>query len=1108
MDHFERYMDSLPAAAAVSSASERDKEHYVIVVPEKRKRDEKLAVYKNMTFNTPEQARIAMRGAGLYEVTLEELREYGVDAANKRVLYYKKIYNETPCTVIVEQSGHRFIEAGKTYGPAEFSHLLEKAEDEWINGKENDEKDHLGYARIIYKITNVPFDGKNVGEIKCRQAIGDGDGSLVNHVRNVLDDNIEMLKEWGLDERDREALKEARLRRCWILSFIECAVKVGDMELDALAEHGEELDDDIELKEAEMRKRAFDERHQNASLFEMGSIKYLRVAAASARIISLLLEREKIKYCTSIKGSLGVVAVSAEDHPKVMSLIKAHNVDLDKNVVSEENKSIHDTASAEQYLRDRIKDILENDGMENFCKLPSLYSLRNYSFANAVLIKSRMPEASVCRSDRVWQTFGRCSRPDQVPLKIFQPVVLGENNITSFWTRLKKEIAASYSSEKNYGEAKIPDTDVSITGNNDSYDIRIKGKILVANQPSNVIKKWMTKVMLNKVTIDHTMGNVYDISQTDTSKEFLWVKSDMDWRDMVCENNGKPVTDAEGFYKIRNTDQRKNSFVPDKSCVLKRRDTKKLETLYDVLRSVATKMGHPILEISAEEAELEKKEGFYSAKDQCIKISRDEDLYDKVSMAVHELAVAETHTSYFQKNANAYEMDIQSEAAACIVAGRFGVSTDIGSFRSCPQMAKIRPYETIRGYLENMWSISRQISTQIDNELLERGLEADLENIDKVKARMMSADEIKEKISGYTGMMANIRSANIAEKKRSEKQYHDCVINNIRQIMEELIKKQSDIEAECNRLMISFDRLEACSTPKEQRYAENAVRAGFGRIAILQDDCVKLRNAIEIMPQPVTPQQEFMAAPMNFMSKMPEFDGVSHELRSIIAQSQFIKQEYSPMLDESVQSFADAAIKQAENIKKVMSKNGTAVEIVKSEYFDTRTELPSGMVMHPRYADDAFKKLECEVKSAKRAAERNGSYFPSPVTILTVYSNIDTFIVKGVAAMSTTIFVGDGMQNSLSDHISMISKGIERTEVCENFFESLKEKGKMIQCIYPDENSDISMKSEEAHDRVQTVQEWSGRVGGIQRKDNIAAENTNDGKNIDGVHMPREMTGS
>ena len=1066
MDRFEKYKEGLPQAAAVSAKMIDGTECCIIAVCAKGA-DGELKAYKGKTYESPESARAALKKAGLYEVTQDELVKYGENAARLRVDHFRKIFTETPPVVVVGKSGHELIKTGGRYTPAEFSHLLEEAEDEWEKGKDAGDNSHLGYARINYTITNIPFNDKDLGELKCRQAIGDGDRSLAGHVHNVAEDNIEMLKEWGKTDKDFEALREARMRVCWIEPFIEFAVKFGELEKensldDAQQESAENGGADEESKSY------FEERYGSVPYSELKNKRFIRANAVSARLISLVLEGEKIGYNTGILGELGIVAVAGEDLPRVKQLMSIHNINTGRRPQEYDDDVPCDKQSAEEHINSRIADIMKNDGLENFCKLPYLYSLRNHSFANVLLIKSVLPEASVCYSNRVWQIYGRTCKADSKPLRIFQPVVLGENNIAAFWDRLKKDIARSYSEEKNYGEARIPDTDVTITGNNDSYDIRIKGKILVSNQPSKVIKNWMAKVMLNKVTIDHTMGSVYDVTQTDTSSEYLWVRSGFLWDDLVIENNGKPVRDSSGFYKIRNTPERIDSFEADGSGSLGRRDKGRLELLYDVLKAVAKDMECPVHEISSAEAAEEKKEGFYCPKEGVIKICRDEDMYDKVSMVIHELAAAEVQSSHSQKNINAYETEIQSEAAACIVAARFGIKTDIGSFRSCPQMFKVRTVEVIRGYLENMWAAARRISSQINDELVSRGLTAAIEPADR-SAGLLSPEAVERRIKGYTETLAEIRSNNYDKIHRCRSEYEKCVVDNVRQLLDELRKKLRAIDSEVLLTNEHIERLRDCITAGQQKKTFRMIKAGFGRIAIMEDECIKLRNAIDIMPQPHTPMQEFKTAPMNFMEKIREFENVSHELKVIIAQSKYIKDRYSPILESSVTVFREAAVRHAENIKAVMSKNGTAVEIVRFEYIDTRTKLTDGMVMHPRYADDAFKRLECEVKSAKKEAERDGSYYPSLAAEITVYSRIDTFNAKGIVAMNSLLFVGDGRQNSLSEHIAEIRKGIERTEVCENFFDSLKEKGRNVQCIEPELSAEAAkLIRENSHD----MSEW------------------------------------
>lgn len=1166
------------------------------------------------------------------EPELAEQKEK-ISVAIESSLKFREMYANNPPKVVVEWSEHPDIKDGQTYGLYEFSSMMERLEEKWINERAKGNPDYEGYAKTKFMVKNIPFSESEIGDMICRQDIGDGDGSLANHIRLVAETEKQMAQEWHTPT-DRQTEEFAQRRIDYTAPYIEWAVKYEERqheehiqnilyemqenelveevsnsnsnskneteeEKQALFDNGIKIcsfdnehndgdqiwydrtefsfnaDDNSILiseyegyygkttisrcsaddvlsrfeyadREAEKRKEkwanyqetneysfyisarsgyvinqrlddtvreylknndltglkkhltedkeqtnALDETEKtqpseekpqeiksanqrigNTSYRFIPNKTYINTTATAALQIAKLLENNDVKFSGLIKGDKGTITVSKDDYGKVMSLVEQYQINLDKvkgEIQDVGNGRIildNDPEKVKGFIRDQIAKIMDTDKFKDFCKTENLYLFKRYSFHNALLIMSQLEKSSFVCSANEWKKFGRMINSGEKALKIYCPIILNDKESGKLWGQIKRDIKNSFDKEKGFGTARIGSTDMTITGFNGIYDIKIGNKVLASHLTEDLVKRWIENEVVGKTVIGFKMGNVFDISQTNTNSDILWLKSGFDKKDLILSDKGEPIKNRFGAYKVRNTDERKNSLVIQMPQKIDPQDKEKMEKLYEVLKSVSEKNGYPISESNpTEDKVLKNADGYFSPAENRIVLRDDLELTQKVSTAFHEMAHSIMHNKEAQKldKDDKDEREVQAEAVACIVGNQFGINTRTASFSYISQFVKSRDLDYLDRSLDKIWKGAKVLSGAIDNELQERSLDLALNKVEKE----IPKDKSEVMAKGYADTARQMKEAIMSSKTLVIDSYKMSVVDSVKSLYQNQLQNLEKMQSECDYIISS-------TTSKEPLTKDSVdiIKAKFDKISVYNAKNIGITAEIESIPQPQTPQQEFITSPINFMNKVSEFSKVSDEVKSIIAQSNYLKNNCSKLLNSSTSEFARVAIKQAENIKNAMSKNGTAVEISKAEYYGTKVPLKCGMVMHPKLADKAVKQTEAEIRLAKKKAERSNKYFPSAKTDVTIYSKLDNVKVKGLVALHTSLNIGDGTQTSLADHISQVceGKGLVRVDISDNFQDAQLEKDEKTKVVYEPEVVCEDKKSVE-HD-VRSLKEW------------------------------------
>ena len=827
---------------------------------------------------------------------------------------------------------------------------------------------------------------------------------------------------------------------------------------------------------------------------------FINTTAIAAKEIADLLDKNNVNYSGIIKGELGTITVPKAKYNEVMRLIEVAKIDLNKHekaVKDDNGKVLLDSKEAvDSFIKDRIKDIMDSQKFMNFCKSDNLFLMKKYSLNNALLIIGQNPKASYCCSAKQWQQYGRIINKGEKGIKILCPILLSEANKARVWGQIKRDIKATYTEKNGFGEATLPNTNVKITGYNGLYDVHFNGKPVISHADENLVKKFIDQKLLGRTILGYKLGTVFDVSQTNNNTEYVWLKAgQFDKKDLIYGDNGKPITNRAGEYKVNNTEERKNSFNPVLSAKIDPQDKDKMALLYDILKDVSSKNHCPVTEAQPTiDKSLKDAKGYYVPSESRIVIRENMEITEKVATLLHEMAHSQMHNLIEQtKNKSTVkEKEVQAEAVACLVANNYGIDTEHSSFDYIAHFVESRNLEYLENSLKVIWNGARELSAKIENEITERGLDLNLE-----AEKPFSKEQVGAIKKNYIEIAQDIKDITQENIHNALNSYKQSVVTEVKEQRKQELSLFDKMTAECDKICLKAERLEKVNTRPLQKNFISEIKAGFERLTVLAQETSKIESELKEINVPETPQQEFLSYPMNYMNKDDNFKNVSVDDKKIIAQSRFIAENYSYLLNSAPDEFKKYAVQQAEHIHNAMSKNGTAVEIVNAENYGTKIQMEKGMVMHPVLAEKSFKQTEMEICMAKKKAERNGEVFPSAKTDVTIYSNLDTITAKGVAALHTSVYVGEGQQIGLAEHLAKVctGKGLARAELCDNFYDSQIEKGDKTKKLYRAEIPKIKETTKQAEHEQQHVQTrdmsaWKERASAVksERENSIAQE--------------------
>ena len=332
-----------------SFPSKNGKEQFRLVTPVQD--NSRVDMIDDKTFDSRTEAQAYAESQGYAVMEYEDMIKTIGDNMTQRNLKFREMYANNPPKVVVEWSEHPDIKDGQTYGLYEFSSMMERLEEKWINERAKGNPDYEGYAKTKFMVKNIPFSESEIGDMICRQDIGDGDGSLANHIRLVAETEKQMAQEWHTPT-DRQTEEFAQRRIDYTAPYIEWAVKyeerqheehiqniLYEMQENELVEEvsnsnsNSKNETEKEIQPSEEKPQEIKSANQkigNTTYKFIPNKTYINTTATAALQIAKLLENNDVKFSGLIKGDKGTITVSKDDYGKVMSLVEQYQINLDK----------------------------------------------------------------------------------------------------------------------------------------------------------------------------------------------------------------------------------------------------------------------------------------------------------------------------------------------------------------------------------------------------------------------------------------------------------------------------------------------------------------------------------------------------------------------------------------------------------------------------------------------------------------------------------------------------------------------------------------------------------------------------------------------------------
>lgn len=735
-----------------------------------------------------------------------------------------------------------------------------------------------------------------------------------------------------------------------------------------------------------------------------------------------------------------------------------------------------------QKLQDGIKQTLDSEHFADWCKKQGKLYYNNYSLNNAMLTYLQKPEATYVCGYESWKNFGRQVKQGAQSIKVLAPVFAKEfggkgSLLASIKKNCNEQLKKNPSLE--YANYRLGQSKLSFNMyKNGLFDVKINDEVKMAHITSDDMRKFLDQSVIGKVPTYYNAVPVFDVSDTTDEVEFLWVSKDnCKKEEMVLDDNGNPITNKRGQVKIINTEERKARFNADIDMELKEQDVEKMQILYETLQKISNDKGIPM-----EEADPSKDEhmrggalGYYQHATAeypqgHIVISSELNLTDKVAVAFHETAHSDLHSDLDKLksdmgndvNVTKNLKEVQAEAVAYMTASTFGIETDHKSFNYIANWSDGRELKALENSLNVIYKESRRLLKEIETELDTKGLNMAFEPKDKTP---LSAEEKNAIVTQYKDFMLSNMRSNESVQKSALEDYKALDESLQKTIVKEQIVLTSKIEQKLSSLNKKIDALENSSEKQEQVNLTYQLRAEEQQINSLVNKVNDLsEERVEAVREEVQKNKEdtkklYADNPLKAMEQLQKDNDKMKDLSSndlkYLATSKYISRNFSKYLGVDNNKFVDLSTKQLDNLKEVMSKNKTAVEISFCEQWGDEPIFKEGTVAHPKLANKIIESAEQQVRDLKVQAEKQGEYYPYSKCDLTIYTFIDN---NTLTALNTRLDIGDKEQKNLTDHLSQIcNKGQDKQTVLDNFVKATRERSN-IQILTPQLANDKVME--------------------------------------------------
>ena len=752
-------------------------------------------------------------------------------------------------------------------------------------------------------------------------------------------------------------------------------------------------------------------------------------------------------------------------------------------------------------LQQGIMNVLNSDNFKNWLDTSSKMFFNNYSFNNALLVWCQRPDATHTMGYEQWKEYGRNVAQGAQGIKIFVPVIAYEKKTGDLWNMIKSNLQSQLKADPSLQQAsfRVGMSKLEITMNqNGLCGLRIDGREQGLKSQKDM-ESFIKHNIIGKVPMYFTVGTVFDAKDTVTP-EYLWVKKGFTKAEMVKDDNGNPIKNRRGEYKIINTPERQAKFQPHLDMDVPQKDPTKMAILYDALKAVSERNGIHVYEKDREADDSLKggADGYFARafSDEnpkgYIVMPTDLDPTKAVSVLLHEISHSELHgdleklaQSMGEDKIPSHMREIQAESVAYVVGKNFGIESDVSSFQYLAAYTKGFELQALSKSIEVIYSECKQLTAELKSELEVRGLNMDLSERDNTVMGKEAVDTLSKAYAGYA-LEQSDRITGIEKELPILAEQNKGKDTALTVLVEQSMNVQRQKE-DVGLIISQVFSLEAASSLAAQHECIAKIESAKERIEGYKKDFSDLSVQFqEAAQKEQTLKDRFVADPVATIKDMGanmdyvKLGALSEVQVQYLAKSEYVSRELVPLLRNDPAKFEELAFERASQIDKVASKSGMFVEVSFCEQWTDKPIVSAGALMHPKVADSIVKQAEAQIRGLRAQAEAVGEYFPYSKCSLVIYQAEKGELTK---AFSTRIDIGDGSQASIVDHLKQISSAREIVPV---FDAATREKGAKDKVLF-NEAAPAKGDAAKSHDaprseRGMTREEWAKEIAATKEQ--------------------------
>lgn len=586
----------------------------------------------------------------------------------------------------------------------------------------------------------------------------------------------------------------------------------------------------------------------------------------------------------------------------------------------------------------KLKQTLNSEDFKNWCESCGKLYQNNYSYKNSMLVMMQKPSASYVMGYQTWKTYGRQVSKGATPMKVLLPVMAYESKKGDLFGFIKKNLQNNLKEGMSHSEFQIGVSNLYFTLQpNGLMGMKLKGNKINLFPSQEKAKQWIDRNIVGKVPMYFKLQNVFDIEDT-YKPEFLWVKESILKREGLKpekDENKKIIKNGRGEIKCKNTLKNKLKLKEHKIEGEIDKNTKK--ALEEILRKKGIKLGKLEKHIEAD--------GVYNRETNEIKIKELPD-NEYVSVLLHEMAHSIMHHKDADESKSSRDKkEVQAEAVAYIVGNELGLDTETSSFEYMASWSDIE-IENFKESLEVIWKAAKELSLQIKEEL-SKYKEVNKEEIKtEVKKSIEILEESKEK---QDELLSEINNAHGEEERDLIEEQINNEVKKVEKasiICNEAMKNDPSHEKIKNFYQGLEHNIEIERKIEEKRYD-------------MESDQIK-KMAIE------TPLEAYQYLGFD-LNKAREL-------------------ENSRLVQLPDENNKKEVIVQAENYiaikKRVASKKGVAIEVLRAEDWTGNEVLKEQSIYHPKLFLKKAEEVKKEIKALQQSEEQAPIYSKIAINII------------------------------------------------------------------------------------------------------------------------------